>query len=141
MEIDALVYHVLDRYHARAWKRIPVLQRQLATAPPGLRSAFDELVRVFAMHMHKEERILFPSILAITRGKAPLVPTLAAPIAAMQADHDHLEELVQRVVARLGEAGPASADLAEFLVELGEHAAVEDDQLFPAALELRPSPV
>jgi regulator of cell morphogenesis and NO signaling len=141
MQLDALIDHILDTHHARLKRELPELSAALAKDGAGeaLVATWDELAELLTDHMLKEERILFPSILArLTGGEAPVACGLEGPITQMGMEHARIRELEQVIRARSAEAGAHAQALVSLMDDLTVHAGLEDDELFPAALALPP---
>jgi regulator of cell morphogenesis and NO signaling len=114
---------------------------------------FGEVGKEMVMHMQKEEQILFPYIDALERsanGNGPLEPpffeTVKNPIHAMMKEHDSAGDLVERIRKATGEyTPPADActsykalyqELREFEADLHQHVHLENNILFPRAVEM-----
>jgi regulator of cell morphogenesis and NO signaling len=114
---------------------------------------FLEVAGEMSRHMQKEELILFPYIEVMERaasGGAPLEPpffqTVRNPIHMMMKEHDAAGELVKRIrMASAQYTPPAEAcesyralyqELREFEADLHEHVHLENNILFPRAVEL-----
>lgn len=105
------------------------------------------------MHMQKEEQVLFPYIDALERAvsrheavEPPFFQTVRNPIHTMMKEHDAAGELVKQI-RRLTSEYTAPADactsfkasyeaLREFESDLHEHVHLENNVLFPRAVEL-----
>ena len=104
----------------------------------------------------KEERVLFPYILDLydaVRHQQPIEPmhcgTVRNPINVMMADHDGELQRHDRIAALLNDyQAPADASddykemvrqLKEFRENLKEHTHVENDIIFPDAIDLEAS--
>jgi len=105
------------------------------------------------MHMQKEEQILFPYIDALEKAarahgsvEPPFFQTVRNPIHAMMKEHDAAGEIVKQIRKASSEyTAPADAcpnyntlyqDLREFEADLHEHVHLENDILFPRAVEM-----
>jgi regulator of cell morphogenesis and NO signaling len=119
-------------------------------------TAIDELFakmgREMIMHMQKEEQILFPYIDALERAakgngsiEPPFFQTVRNPIQAMTREHDSSSDLARQIrTASRDYTPPADAcasfkalyeDLKRFELDLHEHVHLENNVLFPRALE------
>ncbi len=115
--------------------------------------SFREVGKEMIMHMQKEEQILFPYIEALDRaanGKGILEPpffqTVKNPIRAMMKEHDAAGNLVRQIREASAEyAAPADActsyktllqELHQFELDLHQHVHLENNILFPRAVEL-----
>lgn len=114
---------------------------------------FLEVGREMIMHMQKEEQILFPYIDAVeqsTKGRGAVEPpffqTVQNPIYAMMREHDAAGDLVKQIrKASADYTAPADActayaalyqELRQFEADLHEHVHLENNILFPRAVEL-----
>lgn len=114
---------------------------------------FTEVGQEMIMHMQKEEQLLFPYIDALERsatGNGPLEPpffqTVKNPIHAMMREHDSAGDLVKQIRKASGDyLPPADActsykalyqDLREFEADLHQHVHLENNILFPRAVEM-----
>lgn len=142
-----LLARLVDHYHAGHRRELPRLaalaekvehvHRDKPDCPSGLAAFVRDLATRLDLHMAKEERVLFPLLLA---GES----SPAAPIACMIQDHDehghdleHLRELADDFVPPAEACGTWRAlylGLAEFERELMEHIHLENHVLFPRAL-------
>ena len=143
--VTELLDHVLRSYHRPFAAMVDETRAALAAAGAmrevaggtELERQLAELGADMAQHMDKEERVLFPWL----RGRAD---TAAAAIRAMQLEHSDTLGLllaVQVTSARALErsGGPLAAAAAQRLEELErslcEHIHLENNELFPRALE------
>ena len=118
-----------------------------------IRNLFIQVGREMTMHMQKEEQILFPYIEALERaanGEAPVEPpffqTVRNPIHAMMEEHDAAGALVSQIrEASSAYTSPANAcasyralyrDLQEFEEDLHQHVHLENNILFPRAVDM-----
>jgi regulator of cell morphogenesis and NO signaling len=159
--LDELCEAILERHHAHAHVAVPRLRGHLAALverepgalPVALPAAFAELADRLQSHLAKEENILFPALATMAeaerngRGRPPMpFPTVLHPIRLMESEHAGLADGLERVKALASGFVPpdgASAstrrlleDLAAFCDDLAAHLQVENDVLFPRALEL-----
>ena len=137
MNTRDLVDHIQGEFHQRARTTAPRIARRLREegASEELMAAWRALFGALEGHMEKEEQLLFPSIVALAEGRLPTLPDLGGPISVRQDDHEDLDRLGARV-RTLSEGSGARAEILWFLAELDEHARTEEEELFPAALEL-----
>lgn len=159
--LRAVTRHIVEHHHRRARRTLvdlSLLAGQVASAHAAmpamlaLHDAITRLARTLIPHMRNEEQYVFPYIDSIEREigpdetiMVPLFGTIEYPLQAIR--HDHSEDLA--VVAGLREAAhnfspPHGACdnvralyrmLEEFEVELHEHVLLENDVLFPRAVE------
>jgi regulator of cell morphogenesis and NO signaling len=114
---------------------------------------FLALGQEMTMHMQKEEQILFPYIEALERSanahgsvEPPFFQTVRNPIQAMMKEHDAAGELLRQIRKASSEyTAPADAcpsymalyqDLREFEADLHQHVHLENNILFPRAVEM-----
>lgn len=117
-------------------------------APLALRHCFDELQADLIPHLMKEERILFPYITAFESEPAnpphSCFGSIANPIRMMKIEHDHVKTQLARLreltsnYAATSDAQTSAlyADLLALDSDLEQHIKMEDDVLFPRALQL-----
>jgi regulator of cell morphogenesis and NO signaling len=144
-ETDALIDHILTRYHAVHRAELPelvTLARKVETVhaedpevPTGIAEALSYLQHAMEDHMAKEEMILFPAM------RAGGAPGIQNPIAVMRADHDdHAEEvaLIRELTLDLtppehacGSWRRLYAGTSKLFEDLAAHIALENEVLFP----------
>jgi regulator of cell morphogenesis and NO signaling len=158
---DRLIDHILETHHEYVRRALPTIARYLAklvevhgARHPELArvaAAFELLARDLVHHMMKEERVLFPYIreLAARRGEGmPPSPfgTVENPIRMMEREHREAGDEM-RLIRELTNAYTPPADgcttyrvafaeLARFERDLHRHVHLENNVLFPGALEL-----
>lgn len=159
--IDLLADYIEKRHHRYVVDKTPVIQQYLtkvcqvhSKAHPELTEILDNFnksAQMLAVHMKKEELILFPYIhkLVMARENEVLVPhfgTVENPIAMMKEEHD-LEGERFRTIARLSNnyTPPDTACntyrvaysmLKEFEQDLHLHIHLENNILFPKAIKM-----
>ena len=158
-----LTRHIRERHHRYAREAIARVQPLLdkVGAKHGenhpeiadIHRLFTEVGQEMIMHMQKEEQILFPYIDALERAanahgsvEPPFFQTVRNPIQAMMKEHDAAGELVKQIrKASSDYTAPADAcpsymalyqDLREFEADLHQHVHLENNILFPRAVEL-----
>ena len=142
--VSELIEFILSRFHEPLRRDLPVLQasaraievetRDAALSPVGLADHLEQIQLAVESHLTKEEKILFPLILAGRGGNAFM------PIKVMMAEHeDHVANLVRtRALTHdftLPEgAGPAWRALYRELevleADLNQHIDIENNLLF-----------
>lgn len=165
--LSDLTRHIRERHHRyvrEAISRIQALLEKVA-AKHGerrpeirlVRTRFIEIGQEMIMHMQKEEQILFPYIDALEKAKIthgfvepPFFQTVRNPIQAMMSEHDFAGDLVKQIRKLSGDyTPPADActsyralyqDLREFEADLHQHVHLENNILFPRAIELESAP-
>ncbi len=147
-----LAAYIVETHHGflrRELPRLHAMSERVAQVHGGHTPSLLEMFHIFtameaelASHMMKEEQILFPAVVAMTRGE-PAPGTLAGPIACMI--HEHEE--VGAALARLRELShgfqpPADAcntyralfaGLHDLEQDVHRHIHLENAVLFPAA--------
>lgn len=144
-ETDALIDHILTRYHAVHRAELEALLELAAKvervhgddpdAPAGLAEALTRLADEMDAHMHKEEMVLFPAM------RAGGMRGIEHPIAVMRAEHDdHAENiaLIRRLTRDLTPPDHACRSwralydgTGKLLDDLAAHIALENEVLFP----------
>lgn len=113
-----------------------------------IRACFIELANDLGPHLMKEEQVLFPYLLALDAGQAAAgcFGTVANPIHAMEHEHDAVGELLHRIrdlsmdfalpEGACGSYRSLFMGLADLEADLHQHIHLENNVLFPKALEL-----
>jgi regulator of cell morphogenesis and NO signaling len=162
-DLGALTQHIVDHHHRYVREISPTLQAWLDKLVDrhGSRHAELEQVRLtfldvvdeMASHMVKEENILFPFIRELAAAKAagarlPSGPfgTVLHPVRVMEADHQVVGDLVARLRTLTNGYQPPDdgcttyrlcyAELARFEADLHRHVHLENNVLFPGAVEI-----
>jgi regulator of cell morphogenesis and NO signaling len=119
---------------------------------------FGNVGREMIAHMQKEEQILFPYIETLERSadgngsvETPFFQTVRNPVHAMMKEHDAVGDLVKQIQkASGGFRAPTDActsyralyqGLRQFEADLHEHLHLENNILFPRAVELEATAV
>ena len=142
---EALVDHILTRYHAvhreqlpeliRMARRVEAVHREHADVPTGLADHLEAMETELLDHMDKEEQVLFPLLRAGGRGMA------AMPIGVMRTEHTSHGEQLERLMALAHDTTPPPgacntwralyAGIDQFADDLIAHIHLENNQLFP----------
>jgi regulator of cell morphogenesis and NO signaling len=161
--LDILIDHIIDNHHRYVARMIPVLEAHLAKIVSvhgsnhpelneigeGFRSVASEL----SQHMLKEERVLFPYIKGLVAAEAggrsavpPPFGTIRNPIRMMETEHESAGNVLFGIRKRSGGySSPADGcttyqvtyrELEEFEKDLHQHIHLENNVLFPRAIEL-----
>lgn len=130
----ALIDHILDTHHALLHRELPVLDAALRDAPPSLAQPWRQLSYLLQDHLMKEERILFPVIRQLVETGALVHCGVEGPIRQMNHEHAMITQLEATLRQQLPQAGEHEEKLRMVLDDLQVHAALEEDELFPAAL-------
>lgn len=158
-----LTKHIREKHHRyvrEAVQRVPTLLARVKTKHGNnhpeiaeIEDLFLKVGREMIMHMRKEEQVLFPYIEAVERaasGKETLEPpffqTVRNPVHAMMEEHDAAADLVRQIRAASSTyTPPANAcasyqalygDLQEFEADLHQHVHLENNILFPRAVDM-----
>lgn len=158
-----LVDHIEQVHHRYVEQRVPVLRAYLdklcqvhGERHPELfevRDEFNRCASAMAVHMRKEELLLFPFIKELGRVQekggvlpTPIFRTVVNPVQMMMEDHDGEGERFRRIKQlSWGYADPADGCatysaamhmLEEFEADLHRHIHLENNILFPRAVAL-----
>ncbi len=161
--LSSLVDHIEQVHHHYVEQRIHLLRQYLeklctvhGERHPELfqiRDAFDACAAAMAVHMKKEELLLFPYIKQLEKAQAeggmpptPLFGSVVNPVQMMMEDHDAEGERFRRIKQlSWGYASPpdgcitystALRMLQEFEEDLHKHVHLENNILFPRAVAL-----
>lgn len=161
--LSTLAQHIVEKHHRYVRNAIPRVRSLLervkakhgANHPEltGIEERFFDLGQELQMHMHKEEQMLFPYIEALDRAAGgngrldpPFFQTVRNPVHMMMEEHDSAGELL-RAMRKLSSGYQVPADacesykelyrsLEEFEADLHTHIHLENNILFPRAVEL-----
>lgn len=160
---DEIIDRILARHHAYIREQAPVIQQKFAKVAskhgerhPEVHRAqdlFQSLAEELMLHLMKEEQILFPYIRRMEESRIsgePLPPscfgTVRNPIAMMFSEHDSAGEILKQIRKETGDLNaPEDAcatyqalyrDLLDFEADLHQHIHLENNILFPRALEM-----
>ncbi len=158
-----LIEHILSRHHSYVRAEIPRLEALLAKVYAvhganhpelaGIQESFRGLGQELLMHCMKEEQILFPYIIEMEKAVAqrraaapPMFGTVRNPVQMMIMEHDSAGEALRSMrEASAGFTAPADAcvsfqtlyrAMAEFEADLHQHIHLENNILFPRAVEM-----
>ena len=155
--LTALVEHIQERFHAPLREELPRLAAMVAkvvsrhgnrlpdTLLP-LESTFEGLRQELLAHMHKEDAILFPAIVALEAGasaRGAQWTWISQPIDVMEAEHDQAGAALAALRAITSDyTPPADAcptfrglyhGLADLEATMHLHVHLENNVLFPRA--------
>ncbi len=161
--MEELAAHIVATHHAYVKRELPrlaalaqkVVSRHGAARAelPAIQSALSKLDEDLSLHLTKEEAILFPHIVKLERASAngaarpsACFGTVAHPIAMMIQEHDTAGALMAEM-KRLSQNFTTPEDacptfhafydgLREFEQDLHQHIHLENNILFPRAIEL-----
>jgi len=155
-----LIDHILDIHHAYVRSALPTIAAHLAklvdvhgSGHPELRrlaAIFGDVSRDLLQHMKKEECVLFPYIRELAAGReAPYSSpfgTVENPIRMMRREHQQAGDELRLIRDLTNDyVAPADgcttyrvtfAELAQFEQDLHRHVHLENNVLFPKAIEL-----
>lgn len=162
-DLSELTRHIRERHHSYVRNAIPRVRALLVKVRakhmekhPEVEEVvwfFEEVAKEMLMHMQKEEQILFPYIDNLARAaraetsvETPFFQTVTNPIYMMMREHDSAGELMRKIrLATNNYSAPADActtfratyqDLRQFEEDLHLHVHLENNILFPRAVEL-----
>jgi len=164
--LDLMADYVEKTHHRYVTRQTPVIEGYLnkivqvhGARHPELKeiqALFQQTAGELALHMKKEELMLFPFIRKITmasvsgaRIAAPPFGSIANPVNAMLADHDAEGQRSAKIRALCSDyLAPEDACntyrltfelLRDFESDLHQHIHIENNILFPKAIQLEPS--
>lgn len=157
--VDRLVDHIVLTHHDYVRAAVPriagflskLTQVHGARHPElaGIGAEFEELGGELLQHMQKEEHVLFPYIRELNGpqrpGRSPF-GTVENPIRVMERDHEEAGTQVRRIRRLTSDYTPPSdgcatyrvcfEELAQFERDLLRHVHLENNVLFPRAVQL-----
>ena len=161
MSAEQLVNHILVHHHFYVKQSMPLIYMHLEKVAskhgehyPYMKQVFDlfaEIQKEMTAHMHKEEAFLFPRIkemekcVEIKSNSTFSTNYIQGPIAVMENEHEHagdilfrIRELTDHYTAPKGACTTfkvSLSELKEFEDDLHEHVHLENNILFPKALQ------
>ena len=106
LPIPELVDYIVKTHHGFLWRELPrlhAMSARVAQVHGGHTPSLVEVFEVFSglegemvSHMKKEEEILFPTVVAMSRNEAPPVP-LDDPISCMMHEHESSGQALERL--------------------------------------------
>ena len=162
LSLTELTDYILDNHHRYVKENLPVIQQHLekvdlkhGEAHPEMKKIkilFDEIKRDFEQHMMKEEVILFPRIKVLetlfNEGKLSKENlAIEAPIHVMEFEHEAAGKIMEEIKRLSNNFTPPSnacttfrlslEELKIFESDLHQHVHLENNILFPKALDLQ----
>ena len=159
--LDVMCDDIVERYHAALHRSLPRIREELAAfagthpSPPAreMCEVFADFAEQVQSHLAKEEHLVFPAMAALARsGEHPYLragttfATVLHPIRLLEAEHLRIEETLDRLrELALTVAEPDAlaetfrhcmTELADVDRHLREQHRIENEELFPRALEL-----
>jgi len=162
-DLSFLIDHILNVHHTYVEENIPLLiqyANRVAevhghhyTEVVEINNLFAEVANELTMHMKKEEHILFPYIKQLVRaeseGTCPQKPhfgTVKNPIQMMENEHENAGDIFKEIARLSTNYAPPEdacntfralyAKLEEFEQDLHQHIHLENNILFPKAIQL-----
>ncbi|HUX66678.1 MAG TPA: iron-sulfur cluster repair di-iron protein [Terriglobales bacterium] len=157
--LPALMGHIVERHHQYIRSEVPHIQQWLDKAVAAHGERHPELLRIrhhfeamaieMSQHLAKEELILFPAIARLAGAVAPgatCFASLEQPVRMMMLEHDHAGNDLAQIRQASGDFAPPPdacntyralyRALHEFDTDLRQHVHLENNILFPRALQL-----
>ncbi len=159
MPLDMLCDHIEQTHHKYVERKSVEIKNNLNTLIEQFQNEYPELVEVkyifddtasqLAMHMRREELMLFPVIRKMTRTNQPvktMFGSIRNPIETMLNEHESEEKRFE-TIAKLTNNYQSGDEknkllqetlysLKEFGIDLRQHIHLENDILFPKSIEL-----
>lgn len=163
LSLEAMVDYMVATHHRYIKEQAPLIKEKLQRVVMVHGAAHPELAEIEALfagaaadllqHLRKEEMILFPYIVALSRAEAagerlspPPFGQVANPINMMLHEHDGELNRFERLAQLTGQYTPPEGAcntyrlsynlLAQFAQDLHTHIGLENEVLFPKAVEV-----
>jgi regulator of cell morphogenesis and NO signaling len=162
LSLAQLAEYIVMTHHSFVKKEMPVILGYLQKVVSRHGDRHPEMIKVLQLftavkeemegHMQKEELILFPRIKDIehqlTEGKQIIINStyLLSPINMMEQEHDHAGSLLAEIRQLINDYNPPAdacttyrlcyASLQAFELDLHQHVHLENNILFPKAMQL-----
>jgi regulator of cell morphogenesis and NO signaling len=159
--LDRLIDHIVTTHHAYVRAALPEISRHLAKVVEAHGTRHPELARVAALfdamgrdllqHLLKEEHVVYPYIRALAAGDADAAAsspfgTVENPVRAMEREHREAGDEMRLIRELTGGYTPPDdacatyrvtlEELAAFERDLHRHVHLENNVLFPKAVEI-----
>ena len=162
-ELDFLIDHIINIHHSYVLENIPIMYEYAEKAAKVHGENHPELVEIFSlvgavsqelsMHLKKEENILFPYVKTLVNAKrkgtaaeSAHFGTVQNPIQMMESEHDGAGNAFKTIGKLSNNFTPPNdacntyralySKLEEFEQDLHQHIHLENNILFPKAIEL-----
>lgn len=162
-DLDFLADYIINTHHkyvkeaneiiAQYADKVAKVHGHHYTETIEINKLFQEIAKELNMHMHKEEFVLFPFIKAIAKAKKegtkldpPPFGTIKNPINMMEMEHTDAGEILFKIKELSNNHTPPEgacntfralyAKLEEYQDDLFQHIHLENNILFPKAIEL-----
>ena len=162
-ELDFLIDHIINIHHSYVVESIPVLLEYAVKVAKVHGHHYTEVVKInelfivvaeeLSMHMQKEEMILFPFVKQLVQAKkdGTQVPksqfrTVGNPIQMMEQEHENAGDIFKEIAELSNNYTPPAeacntfkalySKLSEFEQDLHQHIHLENNILFPKAIQL-----
>lgn len=162
-ELDFLTDHIINVHHKYVEENIPLIIQYAARVVQvhgdhypelkEIKQLFSHVATELGGHMKKEELVLFPFIKKMVKAKRageylpePHFGTVDNPIKMMETEHEEAGEILRTIAQLSGNYTPPEgacntfrafyAKLDEFEQDLHQHVHLENNILFPKALDL-----
>lgn len=162
-ELDFLADYIVQTHHSYVKESIPLITQyaeKVAKVHGGhnpenieIRDLFRAVAEELTMHMHKEEYILFPFIKKMAEAKREGMPmprppfgTVQNPIRMMEHEHENAGDILKKIAELSNGYQPPLhacntyrvlyAKLQEFENDLHQHVHLENNILFPKAIQM-----
>ena len=163
LKTDALIHHIVSKHHEYLKINMPLIFEYSQKVAKAHGNAHPEVVEIFSLfgelkdeltnHLYKEENILFPYIQNLSEAydnkltvDTPPFKTVENPIHMMEQEHVDAHQLLDKIKKLSTEFTPPESacttykilyiKLKEFEDDLYQHIHLENNILFPRAVEL-----
>jgi regulator of cell morphogenesis and NO signaling len=163
MEVADLINHIVNKHHYYVKENVPLIYAHLEKVSSKHGNHHPELLKIFELfnevkiemeqHMLKEEHVLFPRIKILAEAlrenqlaSPPVKAFIAAPVRMMEMEHEKVGEALHLIRELTNNYNPPAEacttyrlsfnELKEFEHDLHQHVHLENNILFPKALEM-----
>jgi regulator of cell morphogenesis and NO signaling len=163
LSLGRLIQHIVRVHHHRVRQELPGLAEMASKVAAKRRDRAPELTKVAELietlrgemyaHIQKEEQVLFPFIAQMDQESIVAYPpahtcfrSVAHPIFMMEQEHESADHIVTELIRLTNHFEPPSwacashialfSGLREFESDLRQHVHLENDVLFPRAIQL-----
>lgn len=157
--LGKLIDYIIEKHHAYVLEQMPIIHAFLAKVAKvhghaypevvGSLQLFESIMRELENHMMKEENVLFPYIKQLEENQqlsSSPFGSVENPIRMMEFEHEEAGDIMKHIAKNTNDYSPppgacntfkaAYHQLKEFEKDLHQHIHLENNILFPKAIEL-----
>lgn len=150
MEIDAFINTLIDLHKKLVDQENYSMLKKYFQSEKMIFDTVDRLFKNLKLHIYKEEKILFPYLINLSKAKRNEIPferpyfdTVKKPVEIMNADHEQinenikcLNEFIEKEVSNSDKESESFQRIKNFIEDVEKVIYLENEILFPSAITL-----